>query len=107
MIASFIIMQAEQGGNPIWAFMPFILIFLIIYFLMIRPQSKKQKETKRMISSLDKGDRIVTIGGIYGTIVGIKEKEKEATLLVKIADNVKVELARSSVARKLEKAAAK
>lgn len=100
---AFIIMQAEQGGSAFMAFLPFILIFVIIYFLMIRPQTKKQKETKMMIESLQKGDEVVTVGGIYGTIAGIKEKE--GILILKIADNVKVNVSRASVARKVEKAA--
>lgn len=100
MAAAFIMLQAGQGGNPFWAFMPFILIFLIIYFLMIRPQSKKQKETQKMIASLEKGDKVITVGGIHGTVVGIKEKE--GSLIVKIADNVKVEVSRSSVAQKVQ-----
>ena len=103
MIASFVLMQAEQGGSAFMAFLPFILIFVIIYFLMIRPQTKKQKETKLMIQSLQKGDEVVTVGGIYGTIAGIKEKE--GILILKIADNVKVSISRASITRKVEKAA--
>ena len=102
MIASFVLMQAE-GGSAFMAFLPFILIFVIIYFLMIRPQTKKQKETKLMIQSLQKGDEVVTVGGIFGTIAGIKEKE--GILILKIADNVKVNISRASITRKVEKAA--
>ncbi|MCH8127270.1 preprotein translocase subunit YajC [candidate division KSB1 bacterium] len=96
-------MQGEQGGSAFMAFLPFILIFVIIYFLMIRPQTKKHKETKLMIQSLQKGDEVVTAGGIYGTIAGIKEKE--GILILKIADNVKVNISRASITRKVEKAA--
>ena len=88
------------GGSQLGVFLPIILIFLIMYFLIFRPQAKKQKEQKAMIENLKKGDTIITIGGLYGTIVGIKEKE--GTLIVKIADNTKVELVRSSVARIIE-----
>ncbi len=97
-----VILQASQGsqrGSTFFALLPFILIFLIIWFLMIRPQSKKQKELQKMIASLKKGDKVVTVGGIYGTIVGIKEKDN--TLILKVDDNVKLEIARSSIARKL------
>jgi len=82
------------------SFLPFIAIFAVMYFLMIRPQQKKQKQHQAMLNELKKGDRIITSGGIYGTISGIKEKE--AILIIKIDDNVKVELARGSVAKKAE-----
>lgn len=96
-----VVMQAgaKQGGSAFWAFLPFILIFIIIYWLMIRPQTKRQKEMQRMIASLKKGDKVVTVGGIYGTIAGIRENE--GTLILKVADNVKIEVAKSSIAKKL------
>ncbi len=96
-----VIMQAagKQQGGTFWAFLPFVLIFVIIYFLMIRPQSKKQKELQKMIASLKKGDKVVTVGGIFGTIAGIKENE--GIIILKIADNVKIEVAKSSIAKKL------
>jgi len=86
-----------QRGSTFWAFFPFLLIILIIYFLMIRPQARRQRELQRMIASLQKGDRVVTVGGIYGTIVGIRDN----SFILKIADNVKIEVARSSIARKI------
>jgi len=86
-----------QGSNPFLGFLPLIAIIFIMYFLLIRPQAKKQKEHKAMLGALQKGDRIVTSGGIVGTIVGIKENE--GLLIVKIADNVKIELSRNSVAQ--------
>lgn len=89
-----------QEGNPLAIWFPIILIFAIMYFLIFRPQAKRQKQHQAMIESLKKGDRVVTAGGIYGTISGIKEKEK--TLVVKIDDNVKIEVARNSIAKKLE-----
>jgi preprotein translocase subunit YajC len=88
-----------QGPNPLAMWLPIILIILIMYFLIFRPQAKRQKEHQKMLASIQKGDRIITVGGIYGTVVGIKEKEN--ILIVKIAENVKIELARGSVARKL------
>ena len=68
-----------------------------MYLLIFRPQAKKQKQQKMMIEMLKKGDKIVTVGGIYGQIVGIKEKE--GTIVVKISDTTKIELARSSIAK--------
>jgi len=91
----------QSGGSPLAMWLPIILIFVVMYFLILRPQAKRQKEHQRMLASLEKGDRVVTAGGIHGTIVGIKEKEQ--SLYVKIADNVKVEVSRSSIGRKLEK----
>jgi len=80
-------------------FLPIILIFAIMYFLMFRPQAKKQKQMAEMISTLQKGDRVVTIGGIYGVVQGIKEKEN--IIVIKIADNVKIDVNKSAIARKL------
>ena len=67
--------QAQQGGG-IAAFLPFILIMFIIYFLMIRPQTKRQKEKEEMRRNIKKGDKIITMGGIYGTVQGIKDKNQ-------------------------------
>ncbi|UCE07699.1 MAG: preprotein translocase subunit YajC [bacterium] len=107
MILNFMLlnMGAPQGGsgqgNPMMMWLPIILIFAIMYFLIFRPQARKQKQQRMMIDSLKKGDSIVTTGGIYGTIVGIKEKE--GTIIVKVAENTKIELVRSSVARVIGK----
>jgi preprotein translocase subunit YajC len=72
-----------------------------MYFLMIRPQAKKQKEHKAMIANLQKGDKILTSGGIVGTVQGVKDNE--GLLIVKISDNVKIELSRSAVAQVFKK----
>ncbi len=81
--------------------LPFILMFVIMYFLLIRPQYKKQKETQSMIEALKKGDRIITNGGMHGTIVGLKEKE--GIIVVQIAKDVKIEVSRGSVSKVVEK----
>ncbi len=88
-------------GNPFALWLPIILIFAIMYFLIFRPQAKKQKQQRMMIEALRKGDKIVTTGGIYGTIAGIKEKE--GTIIVKVDDNTKIEMVKSSVAQIVEK----
>jgi preprotein translocase subunit YajC len=85
--------QGEGGGNPLIGLLPFILIIGIFYFLIIRPQNKKRKETEGMLKSLKKGDKVMTIGGIYGTVQSVKD----TTVIVKIDDNVKVEFSRSAV----------
>mgnify|MGYP001450625694 FL=1 len=72
----FIYAQGQQAQNATGfaQFLPFILIMFIIYFLMIRPQSKQQKEKMQMRENLKKGDKIITMGGIYGTVKGFKNK---------------------------------
>ncbi len=74
--------------------LPFVGIFLIFYFLMIRPQQKQKRERERFLTNLKKGDRVVTTGGLLGTIVGLNEK----TATLKVADQVKVECLRSAIA---------
>ncbi len=65
------------GSGGMLSLLPFALIMLILYFLMIRPQSKRQKEKKNMIEALKKGDRVVTIGGIHGAITGFKNQNNK------------------------------
>ena len=81
------------GGSMISTLIMFGAIFAIFYFMIIRPQQKKQKERQKMLDALKKGDKVVTSGGIHGTIVGIEEK----TALVQIADSVKVKVDRGSI----------
>jgi preprotein translocase subunit YajC len=85
-------------GNPLGAFVPLILMFAIFYFLLIRPQQKKAKQHKEMIGNLKIGDRIVTNGGIYGTIV----RMKDTTIILEIAEKVQVEMLRNTVADKAD-----
>ena len=84
---------AAGGGGMLSSLLIFIPIIAIFYFLIIRPQSKKQKETQRMLSALKKGDRVVTIGGIHGTIQSVKEQ----SVIIKVDDNTKIEFSRSAV----------
>jgi preprotein translocase subunit YajC len=72
-------------------------MFVVIYLLILRPQHKKQRQQKEMIDALKKGDKIVTSGGIHGTIVGVKEKE--GILVVQVAKDVRIEASRGSVSR--------
>jgi preprotein translocase subunit YajC len=85
----------EGGGGSFSLLLPFILIFVIMYFLMIRPQAKKQKQRQKMIEALQKGDNVITTGGIHGKIVNIADDGK--TLVVKVDDNVKLNIDRSAV----------
>ncbi|MEY2526701.1 MAG: preprotein translocase subunit YajC, partial [Verrucomicrobiota bacterium] len=79
-------------------FVPFIFIFVIMYFVMIRPQTKRQQEQKRLVSSLKTGDRVVTNAGIHGLISNVKD----TTVIVKVADNVKIEMEKSAIANVLK-----
>lgn len=97
--------QPSGGGAPIWPM--FLLIFVVFYFFLIRPQHKKQKDTQIMLDSLAKGDRVVTIGGIFGTIINVKKKGEKNSgddiVVLKVSDTTKLEMLRSSVARVLLK----
>jgi preprotein translocase subunit YajC len=84
---------AEGGAGGFTGFIPLILMFVIFYFLLIRPQQKRSKEHRQMVSNLKKGDRIVTSGGIHGRITGMDD----TTLTVEIADKVRVKVARGNV----------
>jgi preprotein translocase subunit YajC len=90
-----------QPSNPLLSFLPLIAIVVIMYFLMLRPQAKRQKEMKLMIEKLQKGDKVLTAGGIIGTIAGIKEGEN--LLILKISDDVKVEITRGAVTQVIKK----
>ncbi len=84
----------EGAGGGLISFLPLILIFVIFYFLLIRPQQKRAKEHKTMIENLKKGDKIITSGGAYGVI----EEVKTNTVIVKIAENVKVKFGKTYIA---------
>jgi len=82
-----------EGASGFTGFIPLILMFVIFYFLLIRPQQKKTKEHRQMVANLKKGDRVVTSGGIHGRITGMDD----TTLTVEIADKVRVKVARGNV----------
>lgn len=81
------------GGNLMSTIIMFGAIFLIFYFMIIRPQQKRSKEREKMLSNVEKGDKVVTSGGIHGIIAGIDEK----TVLLAITENVKVKVERSAI----------
>jgi len=85
--------QAPQV-NPLINLFPLILIFVIFYFLLIRPQKAKDKEHSKMLTNLNKNDEVVTSSGIHGTIVNVKDK----TVILRIDDNVKMEIEKSAIA---------
>jgi preprotein translocase subunit YajC len=104
MNSTLLLAEAAAGGaggikGLLVSFGPFILIIIVMYFLLFRSQQKKAKERRRMLDAVRTGDKIVTAGGIIGTVSSVKEK----TLSLKIAENVKVEVNRASVSGVLEK----
>lgn len=87
------LLQSSGGAAALFQFLPIVAIGLIFYFLVIAPANKQRKKTQEMLSSLKKGDRVVTTGGIYGTIQGVEAE----VVYLKIAENVKVKVARSAI----------
>lgn len=90
--------QAAAPGNPaapnpLMQFLPLIFIFVIFYFLLIRPQQKKAKDHQKLVASLETGDRVVTNAGIHGVVTNVKD----GTVMVRVADNVKIEFDRGAV----------
>ncbi len=87
----------QPQPNPIMSLVPIAAIFLIFYFLLIRPQQKQQKDHEEMLSKLREGDKVLTTGGLYGTIVGVKGDD----LQVKFSQTVTLTVARSAVSKKI------
>lgn len=104
---SITILQAAAGAAPatgtgswgMWIMM--ILIFVVMWFFMIRPQRKQQKELQKFRDGLKKGDKIVTVGGIYGTVVEVKDR----SLLIEVDNNVKIRVDKNSVVKDFSEAA--
>jgi len=100
MIISSLFSFLQQGADParpqgsiLTALLPFVLVFVIFYLLIIMPQRKKQKKHQEMVGQLKPGDKIVTTGGIYGTVMGVQQDKIE----LKIASNVKIDITRNAV----------
>lgn len=86
--------QPAQGGNPLMQLLPLMAIVVVFYFFMIRPQMKKAKEQKKYIEQLKKGDKILTIGGIYGKISELKD---DGTLIMEVEDGSKMKISKNAV----------
>ncbi|HEY1768948.1 MAG TPA: preprotein translocase subunit YajC [Chthoniobacterales bacterium] len=84
---------ASSAGSGLIGMLPIVFIFVIAYYVMIRPQMRRQKEQQKLVSALKTGDRVVTASGIHGMITNVKE----TTVLVKVADNVKLEMDKTAV----------
>jgi preprotein translocase subunit YajC len=91
--------QAPAQSSPLGGLVPLVLIFVVFYFLLIRPQQKREKEHKKMLTGLNRGDYVLTSGGVYGTIVGVKTDAFE----IKVDENVKVLVAKSAVTQVVRK----
>ena len=90
---------ASAGGSLVTTIITFGAIILIFYFLIIRPQRKRDKEAKEMLAAIKKGDKIVTIGGIRGTVAVVKE----STVIVKVDDNTRIEFSKNAISSVLNK----
>jgi preprotein translocase subunit YajC len=87
----------QMQGNPIGFFLPFALIIGIFYLMIIRPQSKRQKEHRAMVASLERGNKVITAGGFHGTVHAISDEND--VVVLEIADKVRVEVNRGSISR--------
>ena len=85
---------APEGSNPLFSFLPLILIFVVFYFFLIRPQKKKEDQRKQMIEAVKKGDKIVTIGGVHGTV----NQVDEGSVLVQVDTNTKLRIDKNAIA---------
>lgn len=91
-----LMMQPEgQDANPLMSFLPLLLIIVVFYFFMIRPQMKRQKEVRKFRESLAKNDKVVTTGGIYGRIVEVKE----TTIILEIAKDVQIKVDKNGIVK--------
>lgn len=92
--SNLVVAQAQPAPNPIVTMFPLILIFLIFYFMIIKPQKSRQREHENMLKNLKRNDSVVTTGGIHGTIVDIKDK----TVVLKVDENTKLLVEKSAIA---------
>lgn len=104
----FLAQESATGGaagtegappNPIMQFAPIILMFVIFYFILIRPQQKRQKELRAQVEAMESGDRAITSGGIHGLVTNIKD----TTVTLKVADNVKIEFEKAAIQSVIKK----
>jgi len=84
----------QQGANAIASFLPLVLIFVVFYFLLIKPQQKQKKDHAEMVKNLAKNDEVVTSGGIHGTIVNVKE----TSVVLRVDDSAKIEVDKYAIA---------
>lgn len=92
--------MTEAAPSPILQFLPLVFLFIIFYFLMIRPQQQRQKDHTNLLKNLEKNDEVVTAGGVHATVVSIGEQ----TVIIRIAENVRVEIDKTSITTVTKKA---
>lgn len=102
MLNIILMMQPQDGSeaNPLMSFLPLLLIIVVFYFFMIRPQVKRQKETRKFREALKKGDKVVTTGGIYGKIAEVKETH----IVLEIAKDVQIKVDKNGIVKDMSDA---
>lgn len=93
LVTGAVLLQAAAEGNLAGAFLPFLIMFAIFYFLLIRPQQKQQRKRQEMLNNIKRGDKIVTVGGIHGEVTAVKDD----VLMVRIADKLEIKLNKTGV----------
>ncbi len=88
-------MTASSNTSPLFQLVPFLLMFLVFYLLVIKPQKKEREELRKKINALKKNDPVITAGGLHGTVVNIKEK----TIILRVDDNVKLEFDKEAITK--------
>lgn len=98
MAQQIVLLLLLQGGNPLGMLLPMVLVFVLFYFLIVMPQRKRQRAIDEMLNNLKPGDKVVTNGGIYGTVINLAEDKRK--LVLKISENptVRIEVARTAIA---------
>lgn len=97
---NYLLMAPQEGANPLMTFMPLLIIIVIFYFFMIRPQVKRQKELRAFRDSLTKGDKVVTTGGIYGKIVEVKDNY----VMMQVDNEVTIKIDKAAVIKDMSDA---
>lgn len=97
---NYLLMAPQEGANPLMTFMPLLIIIVIFYFFMIRPQVKRQKELRTFRDSLAKGDKVVTTGGIYGKIVEVKD----TYVMMQVDNEVTIKIDKAAVIKDMSDA---
>ncbi len=90
-----LLMTPQEGQSPLTAFLPLVLIMVVFYFFMIRPQMKKQKETRHFRDGIKNGDKVVTVGGIYGKIA----ETSEATVILDVGNNLRLKVDKAGLVK--------
>jgi preprotein translocase subunit YajC len=91
------LLQANPAGSGLIQFLPFILIFLIFYFLLIRPQQRRQKDQEQMLGGIERGDNVVTAGGLHGKVIGVTDDVLTVEIAALKSERVRVKVSRAKV----------